>query len=638
MLRSDWSGEKDVPRSARERLLEQALRSTRDSVVITDVAGKILYANQACLECHGYCEDELLGRPVSILQSPNNPSHYCRDAHEATLRGHWSGELLDVAKDGREFPIHLTSTVIRDEHGAPLAAVGISREITERKTDSALPSTQELLVSLLEHTPAAIYATSLDDRFLFVNSEWERATGKRREDTLGCKLRDVFPEDAARRFRDSSLTVFNTKRPVSVESILELPDGPHVFQTVKFPLRDATGHITAVAGVSFEITDRKRAERALHESEERYRQLVEVCPEAIVLHDGERFCYANPAAAKLLGVEDAALLVGRPILDFVSPEYRPSVIERTRRVLVDRQRVPLATKKLVRLDGRTVDAEITSGPVTYAGKTHVQVCIRDVTKRKLVEHALAREYDLLRALMNEMPDTIYFKDTESRFTRVNRAQAELLGLADSRQATGKTDADFFTPEFAAEALADEQRILRTGEPLIGKIEEVKLRDGRVRRMSVTKVAIRDPQGAIAGLVGISRSLDAPLDRRPRPGRVLLVEDDEMNRVFQQEALEASGIRCLAAGDGEEGLALFRAHADEMDLVVTDIAMPKMRGDDMIAEIRKLAPTVPILVVSGLAHGAVAAQLRQLNVTAILDKPFTAAAFLERIRSLLRERA
>lgn len=250
-----------------EQLLRSAVSSTHDSVVITDVAGKILYVNEACLRLHGYRESELLGQPVSILQSSKNPPGFSEAAHRATIQGEWSGEVLDVTKDGREFTLHLTSTVVRDSAGNPTAAIGIGRVSKEvRKPENALRSTQEFLVSLLEHTPAAIFVRSADERFLLVNNEWERITGKRREDVLGCKVKDVFPQDAARLFRESDLAVFNTKGPVTVEAVIPFPDGPRVIKTVKFPVRDAAGNITAVAGVSMDITStgepRSRCARA----------------------------------------------------------------------------------------------------------------------------------------------------------------------------------------------------------------------------------------------------------------------------------------------------------------------------------------------------------------------------------------
>jgi PAS domain S-box-containing protein len=119
---------------------------------------------------------------------------------------------------------------------------------------------------------------------------------------------------------------------------------------------------------------------------------------------------------------------------------------------------------------------------------------------------LAHEQLLLRMLMDNMPDTIYFKDAQSRFTRVNRAQAEVLGLKSPDQAIGKTDADFFTPEHAQAARADERRILESGESLISKTERIHRADGQYRLVTATKVPLRDERGTVVGLVGISREV------------------------------------------------------------------------------------------------------------------------------------
>jgi PAS domain S-box-containing protein len=109
-------------------------------------------------------------------------------------------------------------------------------------------------------------------------------------------------------------------------------------------------------------------------------------------------------------------------------------------------------------------------------------------------------------LMDNIPDTIYFKDPQSRFTRINRAQAEVLGLPSPDQAVGKTDADFFTAEHAQAALADERRITESGVGLISKRERVRRADGSFRWMTATKVPLRDAHGTITGLVGISRDV------------------------------------------------------------------------------------------------------------------------------------
>ena len=139
----------------------------------------------------------------------------------------------------------------------------------------------------------------------------------------------------------------------------------------------------------------------------------------------------------------------------------------------------------------------------------VFVGISDITKRRKAETALAVERDLLQALMDNMPDTIYFKDTESRFTRINRAQVKVLGIATPEDAIGKTDFDFFpNTELAKGFYEEEQHIVKSGESLTNRIEFNPTADGQPRWFAATKVPIRDDSGNVIGIVGVSRDVTA----------------------------------------------------------------------------------------------------------------------------------
>ena len=122
--------------------------------------------------------------------------------------------------------------------------------------------------------------------------------------------------------------------------------------------------------------------------------------------------------------------------------------------------------------------------------------------------ALLQERFLIETLMDHTPDHIYFKDRESCFLRINRAMANIFKLTDPAQAVGKTDADFFLPEHARQALADEQEIVRTGKPLVGREEKETWPDGSVTWVSTTKQSLRNEQGEIIGTFGISRDITA----------------------------------------------------------------------------------------------------------------------------------
>ena len=115
---------------------------------------------------------------------------------------------------------------------------------------------------------------------------------------------------------------------------------------------------------------------------------------------------------------------------------------------------------------------------------------------------------ILRLLMEVIPDTIYFKDLESRFVQVNRAQAQLLGLARPEDAIGKSDADFCEPIHARAFLAAEQEIIRTGRPLLGKVERILSRDGTAAWGSTSKLPWRDASGRIIGTFGLTRVITA----------------------------------------------------------------------------------------------------------------------------------
>jgi len=132
--------------------------------------------------------------------------------------------------------------------------------------------------------------------------------------------------------------------------------------------------------------------------------------------------------------------------------------------------------------------------------------IRNASERHLIREEHTRAGHLLELLMDNIPDAIYFKDRASRFMMINRAHAKRFSLTDPRLAVGKTDADFFSAEHAQQALADEQRVMETGQPLVGIEEKETWPDGRVTWVSTTKMPLRDWSGRIFGTFGISRDI------------------------------------------------------------------------------------------------------------------------------------
>jgi PAS domain S-box-containing protein len=151
------------------------------------------------------------------------------------------------------------------------------------------------------------------------------------------------------------------------------------------------------------------------------------------------------------------------------------------------------------------------GAQEYLVKGHIDApllhrAMRYALERARTEAALAHERELLHTLLENIPDRIYFKDRESRFIRINQALTDLFRLVNPEEAYGKTDADFYGEEHSREAREDEERVMETGEPMLGKIERETLTSGRHSWSLTTKLPLRDRQGRIVGTCGISREI------------------------------------------------------------------------------------------------------------------------------------
>ncbi len=261
-----------------------------------------------------------------------------------------------------------------------------------------------------------------------------------------------------------------------------------------------TGDGFTVYGVISNITERKQAEQALRERETRYRTLFEKAHDAILtLHD-DTFIDCNPRALEMFGCTREQI-VGQPPHRF-SPETQPDgqnsrekIYEKIRLAMDD---IPQTFDwRHIRIDGTPFDAEISLACMVLSGEVLVQAIIHDITERKRAEVALADERNLLRTIIDHVPATIYVKDLDGAILLANMADVHIRGAARQQDVIGKTDRDFYTPEFARQYETDDARVIASGEMLVAREELVS-----GRWLLTTKVPLRDSQGTITGLVGI----------------------------------------------------------------------------------------------------------------------------------------
>jgi PAS domain S-box-containing protein len=257
-----------------------------------------------------------------------------------------------------------------------------------------------------------------------------------------------------------------------------------------------------------ESAERKRSEAALKDSEILYHSLVESLPLQILRKDLQgRFTFANQRFCAGLGKTPAEIL-GRTAQDLYMPALAAQHQQTDAPVLT--QGVTVETvEEHPAADGRKRSIEVIKAPVRdQAGKVVglLGICW-DVTDKRHAEEQLEHERFLLRTLMDNLPDRIYFKDVESRFLRINKSLFVMHGQPDEAAMLGKTDFDFFTDEHARQAYEDEQQVIRTGEPFT-KEEKETWPDGSVTWVLTTKMPLRDESGRTIGTFGISRDITA----------------------------------------------------------------------------------------------------------------------------------
>ena len=282
--------------------------------------------------------------------------------------------------------------------------------------------------------------------------------------------------------------------------------GGNLDGTVDVRSRDEIGVLARTFNI---MTERlKRTMEGLRQSEEKYRGIFENAIEGFFQSSLEgRFLIVNPAMAGVLGYDSPADLMER-VTDvrrqlYVRPEDRDEVITLLEEWPVVRREVQFRRK-----DGGAIWVSL-SDRLVHDGNgkpCHIEGFIYDITERKRGDSELALERSLLRALLENIPDSIYFKDADSCFIRTSRAHARMFGLSDATEAIGKTDMDFFSGEHARKAYEDEQRIIRTGEPLVN-VEEKETWPNRPATWALTtKMPLRDHEGNIIGTFGISRDI------------------------------------------------------------------------------------------------------------------------------------
>ncbi len=253
--------------------------------------------------------------------------------------------------------------------------------------------------------------------------------------------------------------------------------------------------------------EEESAKHVFQQSHARFRSIIDSLGINLLLKDAEgRRIYANKMYLDRRKLR-LSEVIGRTDHDLFATEVAD-------RYAADDQHV-LATGAVLHKFEENVDAngrgswiEIVKGPLLDAdGQVcGVQILFWDASERKQAEIALERERYLLHALLDNIPDSIYFKDEESRFVRISRSMAEKFHIPDPAAIISKTDADIFTSQHADQARRDELEIMRSGQPVVALVERETWPDREDTWCSTTKMPLYDSAGDVVGTFGVSRDI------------------------------------------------------------------------------------------------------------------------------------
>ena len=466
------------------------------------------------------------------------------------LRNWTALDALEILKrSGKDIPLIMVTGFLGDEAAAECIKRGaadfvlkdrparlpntVQRVLEEKRLRTenkrALETTSRL-ATIVESSDDAIIGKTLEGVITNWNKGAEKLYGYSAGEVLGQPISVLAPPERAEEVTQILARLKRGERLEHFESVRVRKDGSLVDVSLSiFPVTDSRGEVTGIASIARDVTERKRADQELHESEERYRSLVEAAPDVIYTVSAEdgSLTSLNPAFETLTGWSRAEWL-GKPFVGMVHPDDLPVAVERFQKALRGEMHPPRELRVLCK-SGEYLVGEFTSTQQVKDGKVVGQLAIaRDITDRKRAEEALIEERYLLHTLMDNLPDAVYFKDRESHFTRINKADVKLFGLSGPAQAVGKTDFDFFTTEHAQEAYNDEQQIIRTGQPVVGKEEMETWPDGHVTWASTTKMPLRDAKGNIIGTFGVSRDVT----ERKRAEGELRASETRYRRLFE----------------------------------------------------------------------------------------------------------
>ncbi len=590
--------------------LAQALGSIAEGVVIADLDTTTRFVNDAFVRTYGYTREELLGRDIAFVRSPRTPGEFGAELLAATLAGGWRGEVWQRRKDGSEFLISLSTSLVRDDAGRPVAFVAVAKDITERKqAELALRASEERFRLLVEHLGEGVGLVDEDERFVLANPAAEAILGVQPHTLIGRSLLEfIVPDKTALVAAETSRR--RTGEVSSYEVDIVRPDGAlrRLHATVT-PLPNPGGGYAGAIGVFRDVT----AERQLEEQLRQAQKMEAVGHLAAgIAHDFNNLLQAMGNLTELLAAGSGDPVRAHALAAELSGEVRRGAGLARQLLLFSRQ----AATKRERLDLNALLGQVEPLLRQILPK-NVRLLLEPATSPLLVE---VDRNQFEQALLNLAENGADAMPDGGPLAVRTGGDGESVWLEVEDSGGGVPEeirARIFEPFFTTKGV---EKGTGLGLAVVHGIASE--HGGRVELVTAPGAGatfrVVLPRAAVAPAGAPSRDTGEMPGRGPG-AHLLVVEDEDATRTSLGEVLAMLGYEVTAVASAEE-VATLPAQA-KYDLLLTDFRLPGASGADLARELRARWPALKVILMSGYTADEAVRQNVSSGAVRFLQKPF-----------------
>jgi len=486
-----------------EKKYRNIVENIQEVVYRTDRNGKLIMVSPRGAKLAGYdSAEEMIGLDVAIDVYKNSKE---REDFLAALTEKGFVEnfpLILKSRDGNSHIVTASSHFYYDDLGNVLGVEGILHDITELwEKEQDLLASEERYRTLYDDNPVMLFTLDSEGKVISVNKAGASELGYTVGELVGQSVLKVFYADDHRAVAEQlQVCLKSPGEGFRWQSRKVKKDGSLIWVDEHARAMVNPSGNPRVIVVCHDITDQKWAEDALRQSEQRYRTLIDSANEAVLVIQNGMICFANAMAEEISGYTREEL-AARSFLEFIHPDDRMKVGKEHLKRLRGENLKDHYTFRIISSTGSILWMEIGASLTTWEGEKAVLVFLSDITERKQAEEALFSSRQMLLAVLDTIPQRVFWKDRNSVFLGCNKSLAYDAGYKDPADLVGKTDYDHASAETADLYRADDRQVMETGRPKIN-YEETQVRpDGNRAWLRTSKVPIRDKEGKAIGVLG-----------------------------------------------------------------------------------------------------------------------------------------